>query len=155
LYQHIAAIHEKYGPTVRVAPDELSFSSPEGWPQIFNSRPQLPKTQFHFPPAEEQFKLPTSMIIADDAEHTRLRRLVGPAFLNMSIREVEPVIQHYIDSLCEELKGVSGQGSQNLVEWFLWALNDVIGKLALDQEFECLEKKRMHPWPEFCKFCFP
>jgi len=36
-----------------------------------------------------------------------------------------------------------------MVEWFLWALNDVIGQLALDQEFQCLEKRRMHPWPSF------
>jgi len=25
----------------------------------------------------------------------------------------------------------------------------VIGQLALDQEFQCLERRRMHPWPEF------
>lgn len=48
LYQCIAAAHREYGKTVRIAPDELSFSSPEAWPAIYNSRPQLQKTQFHF-----------------------------------------------------------------------------------------------------------
>lgn len=90
------------------------------------------------------------MIMAEDAEHTRLRRLAGPAFLNSGVMEVEPVVQKYVDSLCEQLRDASKGGrSQDMGEWFLWALNDVIGQLALDQEFECLEKRRMHPWPEF------
>lgn len=89
------------------------------------------------------------MITAPDAEHARIRRLAGPAFLNAGIAEVEPVLQHYVDLLCSQLAAASTEGSQNLVEWFLWALNDVIGQLALDQEFQCLEKRRMHPWPHF------
>jgi len=89
------------------------------------------------------------MITAPDAEHTRLRRLAGPAFLNSGIAEVEPVLQHYVDLLCKQLTKASSEGSQNMVEWLLWALNDVIGQLALDQEFQCLEKRRMHPWPSF------
>lgn len=89
------------------------------------------------------------MITAPDVEHTRLRRLAGPAFLNSGITEVEPVLQHYVDLLCTQLTSASKEGSQNMVEWFLWALNDVIGQLALNQEFQCLEKRRMHPWPSF------
>ncbi|SMR57614.1 unnamed protein product [Zymoseptoria tritici ST99CH_3D1] len=93
LYQHIAAFHDRYGHTVRVAPDELSFTDPEAWAQIYNSRPQLPKSTYHFGELSND-RLPTS-------------------------------------------------------EWFLWALNDVIGHLALDQKWECLEKRRLHPWPSY------
>ena len=60
------------------------------------------------------------------------------------------MLQQYVDLLCSQLAEASKEGSsQNMVEWLLWALNDVIGKLALDQEFQCLEKRRMHPWPRF------
>jgi aspirochlorine biosynthesis cytochrome P450 monooxygenase len=148
LYKCIAAIHTKYGPTVRIAPDELSFSDPDAWPAIYNSRPQLPKTEFHFGRADER-KLPESMIMASDSEHTRLRRLANPAFLNAGILEVEPVMQHYVDLLCTQLHEACAEGPQNMVQWFLWTLNDVIGQLALDQEFECLAKRRMHSWPQF------
>ncbi|KIW69909.1 hypothetical protein PV04_02226 [Phialophora macrospora] len=149
LYQCIDAIHTKYGPTVRIAPDELSFTHPEAWPQIYNTRPQLQKTEFHFGRADAR-KLPESLIMATDAEHARLRRLANPAFLNAGILEVEPVMQHYVDLLCRQLRGAADQGeSQNMVQWFLWTLNDVIGQLALDQEFECLELRRMHQWPKF------
>jgi aspirochlorine biosynthesis cytochrome P450 monooxygenase len=89
------------------------------------------------------------MIMADDAEHTRLRRLANPAFLNAGILEVEPVMQHYVDLLCSQLKVACTEGSHNMVEWFLWTLNDVIGQLALDQRFDCLKLRRMHPWPKF------
>lgn len=149
LYQHIAAIHEKYGGTVRIAPDELSFTAPEAWPQIYNSRPQLEKSRYHFAPSEKNARLPESMITADDQYHAKLRRLAGPAFLNSGITEVEPWLQHYTDLLCTQLRTASSEGAQNMVEWFLWTLNDVVGRLALDQEFECLDKQRMHPWPNF------
>ncbi|KIW30806.1 uncharacterized protein PV07_02506 [Cladophialophora immunda] len=152
LYQCIDAIHTQYGAIVRIAPDELSFTSPEAWAQIYNTRPQLQKTRFHFPPADER-KMPESMIMAGDAEHTRLRRLANPAFTTAGILEVEPVMQHYVDLLCTQLTQVCGAGaegsSQNMVDWFLWTLNDVIGQLALDQEFDCLKNRRLHPWPSF------
>ncbi|CAK3994067.1 Averantin hydroxylase [Lecanosticta acicola] len=148
LYQRIAAMHEKYGETVRIAPDELSFTNPEAWPQIYNARPQLQKTDYHFSPNGD-LRLPPSMITAPDAEHMRLRRLAGPAFLNSGVAEVEPVLQEYTDLLCKQLTVASTEGSQNMVEWFLWTLNDVIGQLALDQDFECLKLRRMHPWPQF------
>lgn len=126
---------------MRIAPDELSFTSPEAWPQIYNSRPQLEKTKFHFAP-NDGAKLPESMITAPDAEHMRLRRLTGPAFLNAGINEVSSVPEHYAELLCSQLASKKGV-SQNIGEWFLWTLNDVIGQLALDQEFECLTKERM------------
>lgn len=46
LYKCIAAIHEKHGATVRIAPDELSFTSPQAWQQIYNARPQLEKSRY-------------------------------------------------------------------------------------------------------------
>ncbi|KAI5360555.1 Putative cytochrome P450 [Septoria linicola] len=148
LYQHIAAIHEKYGHTVRIAPDELSFTAPEAWPEIYNSRPQLVKSRFHFG-QDESGRMPTSMITAPDLEHMRVRRLAGPAFLNAGVSEVEPVMQRYAELLCTQLRDASKEGSQNMVEWFLWVLNDVIGQLALDQEFDCLKKRRLHEWPSY------
>ena len=148
LYKCIAAIHSKYGSTVRIAPNELSFTAPEAWPQIYNSKPQLPKSPYHFGsnPSEDR---PESMITAPDAEHARLRRLAAPAFTTKGVEEVEPVLQYCADTLVAQLTDASGDGHQNLVEWFLWTLNDVIGKLALDMDFQCLEKRRMHPWPSF------
>lgn len=90
-----------------------------------------------------------SMITAPDLEHMRVRRLAGPAFLNAGVAEVEPTMQHYAELLCSQLKDASAEGSQNMVEWFLWVLNDVIGQLALDQEFDCLQKRRLHEWPSY------
>ena len=141
-HKHIAAIHEEYGPTVRIAPDELSFTSPGAWPQIYSSRPQLQRSNFQ----SGLLKLPKSMIETPDAEHMRLRRLAAPAFLNSGVKEMETVLQRYIDTLCSQLAKRSG-APLNLVDWFRLALSDVIGQLALGQEFRCLELGRMHPWP--------
>lgn len=149
LYQRISAIHYQHGPKVRIAPDELSFTSPDCWGQIYNSRPQLQKTTFHFADERDPDGFAQTMITANDAEHMRLRRLASPAFLSSGVLEVEPVMQQYTELLCSQLADASGEGSQNMVEWLLWTLNDVIGHLAMDQRFECLARRRMHPWPSF------
>ncbi|KPI34338.1 Isotrichodermin C-15 hydroxylase [Cyphellophora attinorum] len=148
LYQQIARFHARHGPTVRIAPSELSFTDPAAWGTIYNSRPQLQKSKFHFGESGDRSKLPDSMIVATDSEHMRLRRLVSPAFLGSALMDVEPVLQRYSDLLCHTLETKRGQ-AVNMVEYFLWTLNDVIGQLALDTEFQCLEKERMHPWPSF------
>lgn len=121
LYKCIARIHSQYGSTVRIAPDELSFSSPEAWSQIYNSRPQLQKSQYHFAP-NDHHRLPESMITASDTEHARLRRLANPAFTTRGIEEVEIVLQRFSDVLTAELSTASREGPQNLVEWFLCKL---------------------------------
>lgn len=60
------------------------------------------------------------------------------------------MLQKYTDRLCSRLAEAGREGkSQDICEWLLFAFNDVIGQLALDQEFSCLEKTQMHPWPAF------
>jgi aspirochlorine biosynthesis cytochrome P450 monooxygenase len=165
LYKNIARLHAEYGPTVRIAPSELSFSDPSLWNQIYNSRPQLAKSEFHFGQNNSPSGLPPAMITEGDTAHARIRRLVNPAFLNSGVYEVEPVLQHYSDLLVSKLeqqsqsqsqpssgsetKGFQGIKPIEMGERFLWTLSDVIGKLAMGYEFNCLEQERMHPWPAF------
>lgn len=43
-------LHAKYGDVVRIAPNEVTFTNPEAWKEIFAIRPgkpQRPKDQRH------------------------------------------------------------------------------------------------------------
>lgn len=49
----IAEIHDKYGPIVRLAPDEISFITASAWGDIYMKhpgKPQLGKSPFDFLP---------------------------------------------------------------------------------------------------------
>ena len=43
----IHALHEKYGPVVRVSPTEVSFTSPEGVKDIYGAGSTFPKSHFY------------------------------------------------------------------------------------------------------------
>ena len=150
LYLKIEAMHKRYGSTVRVAPNELSFTAPEAWNDIYGShlKPQLQKTPYMFPPGDPE-KLPDSILTVGDAEHARVRRQIGPAFTGKAMESVEPMMQQYVDLLISQLDKARLEGPQDMTKWLSWTLNDVIGNLAMGVKFDCLANRKYHHWPSF------
>ena len=74
LPREILKLHDKYGPVVRIASNELSFTSATAWEDIYSkkpfNKPQLQKDHTFLPPANG-----TSGLIfeTDDIQHSRLR----------------------------------------------------------------------------------
>ena len=115
-----AALHDKYGPVVRVAPNELSYSTAQAWSDIYGSRPgvgQMAKKNAADDNAEGFGRL--NMINATIEDHSRMRRLVSHAFSDKAMKEQEPIIQGYVDVLIEQLKErADGQQKVDIVQWF-------------------------------------
>ena len=131
-----------------MTPETLSFTDPAGWNDIYNAKPQLPKAPFSFPPPEKEGDS-EGILMADDEKHARLRRLVGPGFSGRAIEEMEGVLQEKSDKLVAGLRdaGEEGTVALNAQEWCQFVVTDIIGVLAMGVEFECLEKRRHHAWP--------
>lgn len=146
--QGIKSLHERYGEVVRIAPDELSFIGGEAWKVIYGTRPghgQKPKDhRFYAPTAEGA----PSIIISNDADHTRMRRLLSHAFSDSSLREQEPIIKHYVDLLMQRLRIKSGAGTKalDMVAWYNFTTFDIIGDLAFGEPFDCLKNSTYHQW---------
>ncbi len=147
---HVCELHKRYGPVVRIGPNELVFSSPQGWLDIYGHRkageeefPKFEGTYDLFP------HLPKSIINANRQDHSALRRQLSHGFSDRSMREQEPIIGSYVDLLISRLKGVvEKKSSQNLREWYNYATFDIIGDLSFgaDGGFGCLEGSNYHPW---------
>ncbi len=165
-------MHEKYGPVVRLAPDELSFASAEAWRDIYGHRTG---SQLH---GQDEFpKYPTfyrvkggarSIINEDRDGHALLRRQLSHGFSERSMREQEPIIGRYVDLLVRRLReqcvdsglgtrepqsgelGVSHASTKwrpmDMTSWYVWATFDIIGDLAFGKPFGCLEQAGYHPW---------
>lgn len=96
-YKHIPPIHEKYGDTflIQLLPGPRNlvvFSDPADIKEIFAADP----SQFHAGEGNAILKPVMgehSLLLTDDMEHTRGRKLLMPAFTGPSMRAYQPLVE--------------------------------------------------------------
>lgn len=77
LPHHVKSLHERYGRVVRVAPNELSFTDPAAWRDIYTKGFLRPYEYKDKPPGKDA----ENLISADELTHQRFRRVLAPAFV--------------------------------------------------------------------------
>ncbi|KAI3401428.1 hypothetical protein diail_10862 [Diaporthe ilicicola] len=144
----ILDLHNRYGPVVRVAPNELAYADASAWKEI----------QGHSPKGEEcgkwvPFYRPTpesadNIISAEREKHGIIRRQLAHGFSDRSMREQEPIIKSYVDLLFQRLHENCAGGAKplDMTAWYNYTTFDIIGDLALGESFGCLEKSNLHSW---------
>jgi cytochrome P450 len=101
LWQSLDKFHDQYGPAVRIAPDELTYISPDVWKEIYATRPQLlkdPRSQT--PPLNGADSLFTA--VGDD--HRRIRGAFINSFSDKALRDQSSLIEDYSGQFIERLK---------------------------------------------------
>lgn len=145
----ILQLHKRYGPVVRVAPDELSFADAAAWKDIMGHRPngdEMAKWSKFYRPVEGM--TPTDIVYSGREEHGLLRRQLAHGFSDRAMRDQQPLISKYIDLLIRRLRENCGAGtaSLNIADWYNFTTFDVIGDLAFGEPFGCLDSSDYHPW---------
>src|ERR1700761_9366915 len=89
------AQHNRYGPVVRVAPNELSFIDPNAWKDIYGYRTAnfAKDARFLGPDFFVKPGDPTGIIRASESTHSTQRRLVSHAFSEKALKEQEPLLK--------------------------------------------------------------
>ncbi|KOS20908.1 Isotrichodermin C-15 hydroxylase [Escovopsis weberi] len=165
LVQDAQALHRRYGPVVRISPNEVSLAAEESWQQVLHG----PEQRFLKDPVwwGDQMGLPTSIVTAIDPQrHKRLRRAVAPSFAPEAIKGQEPAFQKYVDLLIDRLRSAvrksgPGKGKNNgkdgenestgtavvdIVPWLNFTTFDIFGALFFSHSFDCLQRSEYHPW---------
>lgn len=156
LSRDMLALHKRYGPVVRIAPNELAFSSPEAWKDIYGHKQhELPKYSRFY----RTEGMPLSIISEDHNNHALLRRQLLPQFSDRKMHEQEPIIGVYLDQLVKGLRehavdadrkdavtGGLARRPLDMVSWYTWTTFDIIGDLAFGEPFGCLNRARDDPW---------
>ena len=119
---YVKNIHNKYGPVVRIAPNRISYSTPTGFRAIYGRREHVKDSDMYIAPPSDA----PGIGEADDVNHARIRKYLGPAFSAKALEEQEPLIQGYVDLFVQGLKKREGQ-DVDMVRWFDWTLYDMIG----------------------------
>lgn len=140
----ILKLHEKYGPIVRISPNQLAIDGSIGWPEVFarhSSVPEFEKTPTFYGPRNGIGILP-----ARHDDHQRQRRLIAYAFSAAALAEQESYLKYYIDLLMTRLSEHMLAGTPvDMTRWFNYLTFDIIGELAFADPFYCLEKSDYHP----------
>lgn len=95
----IEKLHRRYGPILRIAPDEVTFSEPETWTDIFQIRPDPQQFLEDSIWWKRQPGQPDSLLSAINPEsHARIRKLLTRALvvqLESSIKLTSLLLEPY------------------------------------------------------------
>ncbi|KAL8380753.1 hypothetical protein RB595_005166 [Gaeumannomyces hyphopodioides] len=154
----VAAMHEKYGPVVRISPDFLSFIDAEAWRDIYGHRTGSLQGQEEMAKASMFYDtrgIPKSLINESREKHTVLRRQLAHGFSDRSMRLQEPIIGSYVDLLIRRLHEHCYEFSDDktkkhkvldLSRIFNYTTFDIISDLAFGEPLGCLENFDDDPW---------
>ncbi|KAK3080503.1 hypothetical protein LTS18_000727 [Coniosporium uncinatum] len=142
--QETLKLHNKYGEVVRISTNQLSFVGPSAWKAIYGfGHTQMDK---HISQAAET----PNFITAGNADHTRFRKALAPAFSEKGLREQEPVINAYVDVLISKLLTFAKSGEAiDMVKWYNLTTFDLIGDLSFGKPFGGLASDQMPEWVGF------
>ncbi|KAE8310481.1 cytochrome P450 [Aspergillus transmontanensis] len=147
MHHDLMRFHQKYGDTVRIKPDEISYANAQAWRDIHAhvpGRPEFLKDPVRLPLAPNGVM---SILVSDTKNHARFRSLFGHAFSDKGLRTQESTILQYADLLVEVLREVADTGrSAEMVYYFNMAIFDSIGALSFGESFDSLKSRQLHPW---------
>ena len=134
----ILKLHEKYGPVVRTAPNELSFNTDGSWKDIYGFR------QGHLPFIKSPFydggsfadQAHSIVSERDPVTHGKMRKYLSHAFSDRSLKEQEDLVSDVVDEFIAQLGlNSSGEEGVDIVFWFNLTTFDIIGSLAFGESF--------------------
>ena len=133
----ILKLHEKYGPVVRIGPNDLSFNAPEAIADIYKQG--WPKGDFY-----AGFTQPEPGIFArrDEKLHSERKRMFATSFSTPSVRSMESIIDSRYAILRRQLDGFAQSGETfDLRKYITYCIVDMLGELAFGQAFDNQKKE--------------
>ena len=124
--QHHIALHNKYGPAVRIAPNEVSFSNPKAAIDIFKTGKGFRKTEFYgvFPPPEN----PDIFTETREAVHGVKKRYAATPYSLASMQQSTPRIEETEKLLISKLDEFTDNNKIcDLGDWLHFFAFDVSG----------------------------
>ncbi|KAL9597628.1 MAG: hypothetical protein Q9219_005011 [cf. Caloplaca sp. 3 TL-2023] len=121
----IRDLHAKYGPIVRINPNELHIYDPDFYDSLYNREGKWDKSAYQ----------------VDHDLHRIRRAAINPFFSKQKVTQLQPVIQHLADKLCAKFLACRNTEEVIPLECAFDAFTmDVITEYALDTSFGYLDQ---------------
>ncbi|KNG86131.1 hypothetical protein ANOM_005462, partial [Aspergillus nomiae NRRL 13137] len=126
-------VHEKYGPVVRIGPDDLSFNIPEAIAPIYKVGRKMPKGIFYNGYVST---VPDIFSTRDEDLHALRLKQIGPGLTVSALKHMEPVFNTHIGKLITKINGHVEAGTVlDLKEALALYGYDITAQLAFDTDF--------------------
>ena len=161
LHQDLLDLHNKYGPVVRVAPDELSYIDSQAWKDIYitgGTRPghaAIERNGVWF--RKEKSTDPWSIMGNHEDAHARFKRAFMAAFSDKSLKDQASLIEKYVAMMMDQFHSMVSAGRGNAIldiaSWLNFVTFDISADLSFGESFGSTESGKPHPWVEIsCRF---
>ncbi|KAL4887657.1 cytochrome P450 [Aspergillus karnatakaensis] len=138
--RYVHALHQKYGPIVRVAPSIVDIADIPSAREIH--RIASPYLKSHWYRLLNRKDGESIFSTTDPEFHRRHRRLLSSPLSDTNLRTLEPLvrsrIQLAIDKMADE--AASPRGVADVYKWFFFMATDIIGELSFGDSFRMLER---------------
>ncbi|KAK1749506.1 cytochrome P450 [Echria macrotheca] len=139
---HIA-LHRKYGAIVRIAPNEVSVSSPEAARTLLSAGKRFFKTSFYgvFPPPEN----PDIFTEVREDVHATKKRVANVPYSMAAMQQLSPFIDDTIELLATKIGEHVSSSNQKVFDlgaYLHYFAFDVLGEVAFSRSFGFLEQGR-------------
>lgn len=161
-HQRIKSFHDRYGPKVRIGPNQISYIESQAWKDIYAPSNQLnalgePQGLIERNPAfftKVNRTDPHSIMGNNEAAHARYRRAFMGAFSDKALRDYSHVLEDNVGLFINKLSILASRSeSLDLTSWFNFLTFDISGTLSFGESFGSTEAGRAHPWVDIsCGF---
>ncbi|KAF8069222.1 cytochrome P450 [Lyophyllum atratum] len=129
-HQHLVtrALHDKYGPFVRIGPNELSVCDVDAALAILGPG-GLPKGRYY--EARQDPRVPGNLLALKGQAHTDRRRLWSRAFTNDSLADFEEALAKEAETLTDRLATEAKSGVVDLSHWLSYFSLDFMGEMMV------------------------
>lgn len=81
----------------------------------------------------------SSLTMANDTDHARLRRALAYAFSQKALVEQEELLQDYVTKYIDNIRRFAEASKEfNAVDWFNYTTFDIIGDLSFGEVLRCV-----------------
>jgi len=136
-------LHRKYGPVVRIAPNEVSVASPEAARSLLSAGKRFFKTDFYgvFPPPEN----PDIFTEVREDVHAQKKRVANVPYSMAAMQQLSPFINDTIELLAKKIgQHIDESPSKvfDLGDYLHYFAFDVLGEVAFSRSFGFLAEGR-------------
>ncbi len=118
----IHKLHQQHGRVVRVAPDQLCFTSPEALKDIYGANSKLGKA-----PIYETLGFKSTFTTIDRHEYRVMKKRILPSFSPAFVASLEPIVHRQVANLIKCLDKRVGT-PLDVLPWFRMLALSVVGK---------------------------
>ncbi|KAA8895566.1 cytochrome P450 [Sphaerosporella brunnea] len=138
------SLHQRYGPIVRIAPDEVSISDPAAMKQIYAVTGGFTKTDFYTAQTRISVSPRNDLVTErDEAVHAVRRRLVNRMFTMSSIMESEAHINRVTEAFFQALsEHATNSKTLDMAQWLRMYTMDIIGELFFGRMFGFIQERK-------------